>query len=83
MAVLDLLRLTKSIAVNGDLQEDRIVLYVVPSFDLFVFGEFCSSKACVFLQFRSAKERFIFWTRIRLDAEFDVFSLGVVVILIQ
>ena len=77
------LRLAQPIAINGDLHKDGVFLQVVSSFNLFLFGEFCSPKAGVLLEFRSAEERLVFWAWVGLDAEFDVFSLCVVFVLIQ
>ena len=77
------LRLTQSVTVNRYLEEDRIVLAVVSGLDFLVFSELCSSEASVLFELGSAKEWFILWARIGLDAEFDVFPLGVIFVLIQ
>ena len=76
-------RLTQSVTINGYLEEDRIVLAIVSGLDFLVFSELCSSKASVLFELGSAKEWFILWARIRFDAEFDVFSLRVIFVLIQ
>ena len=75
--------LTKSITFNGDFQENGIVLEVVPGLDFFVFSEFCTTKAGVFLQFWSSKEWLVLWTGVGFDGELDVFPMCVVVVLIQ
>lgn len=77
------LRLTQSVTINRYLEEDRVLFTVVSGFDFFVFSKLCSSEASVLFQLGSAKERFILWARIRLDAEFDVFPLRVIFVLIQ
>ena len=76
-------RLTQSVTINRYLEEDRIVLTVVTGLDFLVFSELCSSKASVLFKLGSAKEWFILWAWIRFDAEFDVFSLRVIFVLIQ
>ena len=77
------LRLTQSVTINRYLEEDRILLTVVSGFDFFVFSKLCSSEASGLFQLGSAKEWFILWARIRLDAEFDVFPLRVIFVLVQ
>jgi len=77
------LRLTQSVTVNRYLEEDRIILAVVSGLDFLVFSELSSSEASVLFKLGSAKEWFIFWTRIRLDAEFNVFPLRVIFILVE
>ena len=77
------LRLTQAITINGNLHEDRIVLTIVSSIDLLVFGELRSTEAGVLFQLGSAKERLVLWTRVRFDAEFKMFALRVVFVLIQ
>lgn len=78
-----LLRLTQPVAIDRNLDIDRIFLYVVSGLDLLVFGELCSSEASVLFQLGSTKERFIFWTWVRFDAEFYVFPLCMIFILIE
>lgn len=48
-----------------------------------MFSELCSSKASILFKLGSTKERFILWTRVWFDAEFDVFSLCVIFVLIK
>ena len=48
-----------------------------------MFGELCTTKAGVFLQFWSPKEWLVLWTGIRFDAEFNVFTLRMILVLIQ
>ena len=80
---MDSLRLTQSVTINRYLEEDRIFLAVVSGLDFLVFSELCSSEASVLFELGSAKEWFILWTRIRLDAEFDMFPLRVIFVLIE
>ena len=77
------LRLTQSVTVNRYLEEDRIILAVVSGVDFLVFSELSSSEASILFKLGSTKEWFIFWTRIRLDAEFNVFPLRVIFILVE
>lgn len=83
LTLMHSLRLTQSVTINRYLEEDRVVLAVVSGLDFLVFSELCSSEASVLFELGSAKEWFILWTRVRLDAEFDVLPLRVIFVLIQ
>lgn len=83
LTLMHSLRLTQSVTINRYLEEDRIVLAVVSGLDFLVFSELCSSEASILFELGSAKEWFILWTRVRLDAEFDVLPLRVIFVLIQ
>ena len=77
------LRLTQSVTINRYLEEDRIVLAVVSGLDFLVFSKLRSSEARVLFELGSTEEWFILWARVRFDAEFDVFPLRVIFVLIQ
>ena len=77
------LRLTQPVTINGYFEKDSIVLKVISGFDFLVFGELCSSKTGVLFQLGPAKEWFILWAGIWLDAELNMFPLRVIFVLIQ
>lgn len=77
------LRLTQAVAINRYLDEDRVFLKVISGFDFLVLGELSSSEAGVLFQLGPAKEWFILWAGIRLDAKLNMFPLRVVLVLIQ
>jgi len=83
LKLMHFLRLTQSVTINRYLEEDRIVLTVVSRLDFLVFSKLRSSEAGVLFELGSAKEWLILWARVRLDAEFDVFPLCVIFVLIQ
>jgi len=69
------LRLCRAVAIDGDFQINDVIFDVRTALNFFLIGKFCSTKRRVLLNFLGlTEERLVVLTRVRLDAEADVFA---------